>query len=573
MFIRPCYRRKNGKRHAYWQLVESYRTAKGPRQRVVSYIGRIEEKKRRRIKATAEQKKPTGQLTMFQSESDAEWVEVDASRLRVENNRTFGCAWLGYELMRRIGLDQFLVDTIDRGREEVPWSLMAMILVLSRLSKPSSELHIAEHLYPTTAMEDLLGVPAKKVNEQRLYRALDKLLPHKDALETFLAKRLGEMFSLEYDLLLYDVTSTYFEGEMAGNTKAKRGHSRDNRGDCKQLCIGLVVSRCGMPLGYEVFPGNRHDSKTVQGIIGLMEKRYGKANRIWVMDRGMMSKGNLEFLKEGRRYIIGTPKASLKKQEAALLQDDWKIVREGLEVKMVPSPDGEETYILCRSRDRREKEKAMHARFEKRMEDGLAKMKSGCEKRKRKPQEVLEQVGRLKQKNSRAAGLFDIQVDSIDGRAVVSWTKREEWQDWARLSEGCYMLRTNVTDWSPEDLWQAYIQLTEAEEAFKISKHDMTIRPVYHQKTERGDAHIFVCFLTYVLWKTLAQLCKGAGLGDEPRRIFEELKKIETVDVVLPTREGVEIRKRCVTRPTEHQAILLEKLSLSLPNHIKLTDL
>jgi transposase len=572
MFIRPCYRRKNGKRHAYWSLVESYRTAKGPRQRVVAYIGQIEEKKRNRIKATAEQKRPSSQLTMFQEEAQAEWVEIDASRLRVENNRTFGCAWLGYELMKRIGLDDFFAKHIDQGREDVPWSLMATILVLSRLSNPSSELHIAEHLYGSTAMEDLLGVPAEKVNEQRLYRALDKLLPHKDALEVFLKKRLGEMFSLEYDLLLYDVTSTYFEGQMALNEKAKRGHSRDNRGDCKQLCIGLVVSRCGMPLGYEVFPGNRHDSKTVQDIVGKMEERYGKANRIWVMDRGMMSQENMTFLKDGRRYIIGTPKASLRKHEAALLQEDWQTIQEGLEVKLVPSPDGEETYILCRSRDRREKEKAMHARFEARMEQGLEKMKSGCEKQNRKPEKVLEQIGRLKQRNSRAAGLFDIKVETVDDRAVVSWTKRDEWKDWAQLSEGCYMLRSNVRDWSAEDLWQAYIHLTEAEEAFKISKHDMTIRPIYHQKTDRGDAHIFVCFLTYVIWKALAQLCKQVGLGDEPRRIFQELKKIETVDVVLPTRDDIEIRKRCVTRPTEHQAILLERLKLRLPSHIKLMD-
>lgn len=572
MYIRPCYRKKGGKTHAYWALVESYRTARGPRQRIVSYIGQVEDKERKRIKSTAERRKPSPQLAMFREEEDSEWVEIDASRVRVENNRSFGCAWLGHELMRRIGLDEFFANHIDRGREDVPWSLMATILILCRLCKPSSELHIAEHLYASTAMEDLLGVPVSKVNDQRLYRSLDKLLPHKDALETFLKTRLGEMFSLEYDLLLYDVTSTYFEGDVLGNAKAKRGHSRDNRGDCKQLCIGLVVSRCGMPIGYEVFPGNRHDSKTVQGIISKMEERYGKADRIWVMDRGMMSKENMAFLQDGRRYIIGTPKANLRKYEAELLQGDWKSIREGLEVKLVPSPDGEETYILCRSADRREKEKAMHARFEKRMEDGLEKIKSGCEKRKRNPDKVLEQIGRLKQKNSRAAALFDISVETVDDRAVISWTKREAWQDWANLSEGCYMLRSNVNDWSAEDLWEAYIQLTQAEEAFKISKHDMTIRPIYHQKTDRGDAHIFVCFLTYVLWKTLAQLCKGAGLGDEPRRIFEEFKKIETVDVVMPTRTGAEIRKRCVTRPTEHQKILLGRLNISLPSHIKLSE-
>lgn len=572
MFIRPIYRRKGGKRHAYWALVESYRTPRGPRQRTIAYIGQVEEKKRKGIRATAEQRRPSDQLTLFQAEEGAEWVEVDASRVRVENNRSFGCAWLGYEVMRRLGLDEFFAKHIDCGREEIPWSLMATILILSRLCKPSSELHIAEHLYQTTAMEDLLGVPAAKVNEQRLYRSMDKLLPHKDALETFLKNRLGELFSLEYDLLLYDVTSTYFEGEMLRNTKAKRGHSRDSRGDCKQVCIGLVVSRCGMPIGYEVFPGNRHDSKTVQVIVAKMEERYGKANRIWVMDRGMMSKENMAFLDDGRRYIIGTPKASLRKHEAALLQGGWTEIRDGLEVKLVHGPEGDETYILCRSRDRREKELAMHDRFQKRMEEGLEKIKSGCEKSKRDPKRVLEQVGRLKERNSRAAGLFDIHVDTVEDRAAISWSKREAWEEWARLSEGCYMLRTNVTDWSAEELWQAYIHLTDAEEAFRISKHDMVIRPIYHQKTDRGDAHIFICFLTYVLWKTLAQLCKAAGLGDEPRRIFEEFKKIEVVDVVLPTREDVEIRKRCVTRPTEHQGILLQRLKMRLPCHLKMTS-
>ena len=344
----------------------------------------------------------------------------------------------------------------------------------------------------------------------------------------------------------------------------------DNRSDCKQVCIGLVVSKCGMPLGYEVFEGNRSDVKTWREIVTKMESRYGKADRIWCGDRGMMSKENIEFMEsENRRYIIGASKGTLKKFERELLASDWRTIRDGLEVKQCRSPDGgEETYILCRSRDRREKEKAMHQRFEKRIDEALEKVQASCRKYKRKKEVIDRRIGKIMVNNSRAAGLFEVEVKQVAGRAVVSWTKNEKWQDWATLNEGCYLLRTNVTDWSAEDLWQAYIQLTEAEAAFRIHKSDLRVRPVWHQKEDRVLAHILVCFLAYVLWKTLHQMAKAGGLGDEPRRIFEELGKISLVDVVLPTRDGVEIRRRCVRRPTDHQAILLDRLSLTLPRQV-----
>jgi transposase len=421
-------------------------------------------------------------------------------------------------------------------------------------------------------LPELLGVPADKINHHRLYRALDYLLPHKETLERHLKDRLGTLFDLDYDLLLYDVTSTYFEGLCEGNPQAQRGYSRDKRGDCKQVCIGLVVTRDGIPLGYEVFAGNRNDVTTWQEIVTTMEKRYGRANRIWCGDRGMMSKANIEFMKSGdRRYIIGASKGTLKKFERELLEEDWRTIREGLEVKMCPSSDGgEETYILCRSQDRREKEKAMHDRFEKRIDEALEKVQASCSKRKWKKEVIDRRIGKIMAHNSRAAGLFEVEVKQVAGRAVVSWTKNEKWRDWATLNEGCYLLRTNVTDWSAEDLWYAYIQLTEAEAAFRIHKSDLRIRPVWHQAEERVQAHILVCFLAYVLWKTLHQMTRAAGLGDEPRRIFEELGKISLVDVVLPTRQRkVEIRRRCVARPTDHQAILLERLGLRLPRQLK----
>ena len=341
------------------------------------------------------------------------------------------------------------------------------------------------------------------------------------------------------------------------------------------MCIGLVVSKCGMPLGYEVFAGNRSDVTTLQEVVETMERRYGKADRIWVLDRGMISERNIGFLKGGgRRYIAGTPRAMLRSFEKALLRADWESVREGLEVKRCPSPEGKEVFILCRSRERREKEKAMHARFEKRLEEGLEKIAASCRQRRYQVGTIGKRLGRLLQRNSRAARLFDAEgVEGTDGRAKLIWNKVKAWRDWASLSEGCYLLRSNVTDWRAEDLWKAYIQLTEAEAAFRIQKSDLRIRPIWHQKAERVQGHILVCFLAYVLWKTLSQLCGRAGLGSEPRRVFEELSKIKVVDVVLPTRTGIDIRKRCVTQPNDHQAILLQRLGLHLPARIKMTEM
>jgi transposase len=572
MFIRPCYRRKDGKRHAYWALMESYRTERGPRQRVVAYLGQLDEPHRLGVKEAAEGKQGPRQKRLF-DDVRPQWVEVDVKRLRVENRKDFGGPWLGLELIDQLGLKEFLDRTIPTGREEVSWSLMALVLVLCRLCNPSSELHIAEHFYAQSALPDLLGIPPEKINEQRLYRALDALLPHKESLEVFLKKRLGDLFGLEYDLLLYDVTSTYFEGQAEAKPSAKRGYSRDHRPDCKQVCIGLVVSKCGMPLGYEVFAGNRTDVTTLQEIVQTMERRYGRADRIWVGDRGMVSADNIAFLKQsGRRYIVGTPKSMLKQFEPELLSEDWRTIRDGLEVKLCPSPDGDETFVLCRSRDRRKKEKAMHGRFEQRIEEGLRHIEASCHKQRLQPLIVAQRLGRLLGQNSRAAGLFETEVrTAADGRASLHWKKIETWRDWAALSEGCYLLRSNVVEWSDEELWKAYIQLTEAEAAFRIHKSDLRLRPIWHQKEERVLAHILVCFLAYVLWKTLSQRCQRAGLGHEPRRVFEELGKIQLVDVVLPTRQETEIRRRCVTQPTDHQAILLTRLQFRLPA-IRLTE-
>ena len=572
MFLRQHRRSKNGQTHVYWSLVESVRTARGSRQRVVAYLGQLDQAKRLGVKEAAGKGRGR-QRSLFDS-AEPRYAAVDVNGVRVERCLDFGGPWLGLQILGKLELIDFLEEIMPPGREDVPWALMAAVLVLCRLCEPSSELHIAEQLYRHTAIADLLGVPVEKINEQRLYRALDKLLVHKEALEIFLKHRLGSLFDLEYDLLLYDVTSTYFEGEANGNPKAQRGYSRDHRGDCKQVCIGLVVTKGGMPLGYEVFAGNRADVTTMEEIVETMENRYGRADRIWVMDRGMISQDDIEFLREGdRRYIVGTPKGMLRKFERELLDKEWRSIREGLEVKLVASPEGDELFILCRSADRREKEKAMHERFAARIEAGLKKIEASCEKRKYKPVTIAKRLGKLLGRNSRAAGLFETDVETgQDGRARLVWRKVDAWRQWAELSEGCYLLRSNVMDWTEQELWEAYIQLTDAEEAFRIHKTDLRIRPIWHQKQERVEAHILVCFLAYVVWRSLGQMGRQAGLGDEPRRVLAELSRIKLVDVVLPTREGVEIRRRCVTRPDDYQAVLLQRLGLALPSHLPVTD-
>jgi len=568
MFIRPCYRRKGRKRHAYWALVESVRTEKGPRQRVVGYIGDLPENPRRqRVKLVPAGHPGDGQSRLFsETARTEECAEVLLNQVWTENKRSFGGPLIGLHLIKMLGLDNFLAASLPRDGEAVPWDLTALILILCRLLNPSSELHIAEHFYRSTALAEMLGVPSAQVYDNRLYRGLDRLLEKKEKLEVFLKERLGTLFKLEYDILFYDITSTYFEGQMEGCPIAKRGYSRDSRPECKQVVIALVVSKCGMPLGYEVFEGNKGDSTSVETMVEMIEKRYGRSDRIWVMDRGMVSEDNLEFLRrEGRRYIVGTPKSMLSRYEAALLREDWTSVREGVEVKLHASEVPGETFILCRSRDRGSKEQAMRDRFAKRMEEGLAKLAARCEKRKCAPDKISESLGRLRERNSRASRFYYAKVHNDNGRARLEWREDAERKGHASPLDGCYILRSNIQDWKAEDLWEAYIQLTEAEAAFRIHKSDLRLRPVWHQKEERIRAHILVCFLAYVLWKTLGRLCKQAGLGDEPRRVLEDLSKIDLMDVILPTKDGRELKRSCVARPTPHQQILLTQLGIKVP--------
>ncbi len=580
MYLRHSVVRKNGKRHVYWRLVRSVRRNGKVIQQTVAQLGELDAEGRAKAKALARQITGRGdQGELFEaSAAPPETAKVQLDRVRVERGRSFGDVWLGWRLWQALRLDTVCEELLSPGREQVRWSTMTAVLVIARLCEPSSELHIAEDWYRRTALEDLLGLPAERVNDDRLYRALDQLLPHKVAIEQHLVKRLGELFDLSYDLLLYDVTSTYFEGLAERNPLAQRGHSRDHRPDCKQVCIALVVTREGMPLGYEVFAGNRTDVTTVEEIVETMETRYGMAQRVWVMDRGMSSADNVAWLRETkRRYLIGTPKSELKKWSREIADaKDWRTVRDGVEVKLCSGAEGTETFLLCRSADRREKERAMHERFAKRIEERLASLGRRIERsRKALDREAIgRQIGRILQKNSRAAGRYAIRVEEDPSKPAglrLVWSVQPEWDDWAQHSEGTYILRTNVREWSEEELWRTYVQLTEAEAAFRIHKSDLSIRPIWHQKAERVQAHILVCFLAYVLWKTLEQWQQRAGLGNSPRTILEELGRIQSADVVLPLADSPhrELRIRCVVRPDEAQAMLLDRLGLRLPERLR----
>jgi len=474
--------------------------------------------------------------------------------------------------------DEFFSTQIPEGQEDVPWATTAMISTIARLCDPSSELHIAEDWIRRTALCDMLLLDENQINEDRLYRVLDKLLPCKEALQVHLKERWTNLFDVRYDLVLYDVTSTYFEGQALGNPDAQRGHSRDHRSDCKQVCLGLVVTPEGLPLAYEIFPGNTHDSRTVEKIIQMMEASYGKTNRIWVWDRGMLSAAILPWMREGgRRYVMALPKATLQKH-VHLLDDaaGWQAVKNrDVEVRYItiPDPESSDRFVLCRSAARVEKEKAMHTRFVTRIQQGLERLKGRLEKAKKSVDlaKTQRQIGRLLQRNQRAAAFFEIQCmaeASRPGGLRLDWTCDHSQNHPARKTEGCYLLRTNVPDWSAQDVWSTYIQLVHVEEAFRIEKSQLEIRPVYHQKQDRVRAHIFVCFLAYVLWKILEQWQARAELGNSPRTILDEFAQIQSADVRLPVETGQWLRLRCVIRPEKHQQILLQRLGITLPQRM-----
>jgi transposase len=582
VFLKKLQRQKNGKDHVYWALVESYRTARGPRHRTVAYLGELGKKGQggwahlaRRLDGKAE---AVLQGTLFCVEEESEPVPanvtVNVNGVRVTGVRDFGDVWLGLVLWRTLGLDELFGEILPKGREEIGWEVMAAILTLARFCEPSSELHIEDTWYPRTCLRDLLGVVPEKVYVKRLYRALGVLVPYKESVEKHLKKRLGELFDLDYELLLYDVTSTYFEGQARKNPQARHGYSRDKRPDCKQICIGLVVTTEGFPLGYEVFDGNRNDVTTVEDIVEHMEAKYGRASRIWVLDRGMVNEDNLEFIRErDGYYVVGTPRSWMKRYEQELTGTGWSNVYEDVEVKLCQTPDGQETFVLCRSRDRAEKEKAMHERFSERMEKALEKLGNRLARARKRPNrgQVERQIGRLMARNSRVSGKY--QIDVLDdpqrkGHLKLKWTANPTWSDWASLIEGAYLLRTNLNDREPEELWRTYIQLVDAEEAFRTIKSELCLRPIFHQDEDMVQAHVLVSFLSYAMWKTLQKWMMDSGLGRGVRTVLEEFARIKVCQVMLPTNTGREVELTCVSEPDEWQRSLLQRLGIEIPSRL-----
>ncbi len=581
MFLRRNDRQKDGKGHTYWSLVETVRTPDGPRQRTLCYLGELNGSAQARWLKTIEVFNEQGEshqlLKLFPSdveppEDDAGVARVRLDQVGLERSRRFGDGFLALELWKRLELDGFWEALLDRPDDaaDVPWSRIAALLAVNRLCAPGSELAIEERWYPATALDDLLGIAEGKINDTRLYRCLDRLLPHKTQLERHLTGRYGELFRAEFDVLLYDLTSSYVEGAAEKDPMMRRGYSRDHRPDCKQVIIALIVNGEGFPLSYETFDGNRADVTTVEAVLRMVERKYGRARRVWVFDRGVVSEENLEALRRrGGQYLVGTPRSKLKQFERQLLEGGWEQVRPDVEVKLVPTPQGEETYILCRSTARQAKEQAIHSRFSTRMEKALTALQKRVGEGKLKDRNKIERrLGKIQARHPQVADLYEVGVTEKDGALALQWQALEGRQTWQRAREGAYLLRTNLPPDKPESLWKNYIQLTEAEAAFRALKSELSIRPIFHQLERRAKAHILVAFLGYALWVTLKHLLIRNRSAFSPAKALALLGTLISADIVLPTTDGREIRLRRVTTPSAEQKQLLDQLGITLPSRL-----
>lgn len=557
------------------------RTARGPRQRVVATIGKLSDLKKEERVGWEEigrilSGEPVKAANFFKEREEIpEWATVNTRGIQIERMRRFGDVYLGLVLWKRLKLDQIFGKLQDEGREDIAWADMFCVLAIARMCQPSSELAIAESWYEKTALEDLMGIRVDKMNESRLYRSLDQLLPHKDKVCEHLQERYAEWFGSKFNFLFYDITSTYFEGQCPYNDQAKYGYSRDQRSDCKQVCIGLVVNSEGLPVGYEVFDGNRRDVTTLKEMVELMEGKYGKAQRVWVLDRGLVSEENLDFLRERKaKYIVGTPRAVLKKFEKELDVRDWAAVEGGVEVKIVKHPDyGEEKFILCRSEGRKEKERAMMERQIQRLEEKLQGIKTAIiAGRLTDEVQAAKRIGRWSGRYPKAERLIDVElVRNFDGELVdLKIDRRMDRADWAEKASGCYLLRTNLAEEDPEKLWKAYMQLVLAEKAFRLSKSDLGMRPIFHQEEHRVQAHIFVCFLALAMYKSLELWMASKGLGNSPAKLLEEFREIRSMDVVMPVKDRNPVHLRIVAKPDEHVRVLLQRLEIKIPNRPKI---
>jgi len=594
MFLRPNRRTKDGKDHNYWSLVETVRTPDGPRQRTLCYLGELNSSAQARWLKTIEVFNEQGeaqQLKLFPSQVEPPpdnplVARVLLNKVRLERTRQFGSCWLGLQLWKRLELDRFFEDAVDEHEADVPWSRVAAVLAINRLCAPGSELAIEERWYPSTALDDLLGIEEGKINDTRLYRCLDRILPHKTKLERHLKQRYGELFGAEFDVLLYDLTSTYVEGAAEKNPMMRRGYSRDHRPDCEQIVIALIVNNEDFPFSYETFGGNRADVSTMETILRMVERKCGKARRIWVFDRGIVSEKNLEAIrKRSGQYLVGTPRRQMKLFEQELLKDDRVQVKPDVEVKKVTIPQGEETYILCRTAGRKKKEQAIRNRFSTRMEDALKRLAKAIETGRLKDRNKMERrLGRIQASRPQVSDLYDLALRDTPHGLRLQWSIKEDRKLWRGLREGAYMLRTNLQAGSAEELWSRYMQLTEAEASFRALKSELSIRPLFHQLEPRVKAHVMVVFLGYALSVTLKHLLKRrAALVPQPSvsgvtnaqplsamKALALLSTLQSADIVLPTTDGREIRLRRITEPSAEQKALLQQLGLGLPERFEL---
>jgi transposase len=593
MFLRSHGRKKDGKQHTYWSLVETVRTPDGPRQKTLCYLGELNNSAQARWLTTVEvfnQQGEAQQLKLFPTDveppaDDPQVARVLLNKVRLERTRQFGSCFLGLELWKRLELDRFFEQAVDCESADVPWSRVAALLAINRLCAPGSELAIEQRWYPSTALDDLLEIEEGKINDTRLYRCLDRILPHKTKLERHLKDRYGELFGAEFDVLLYDLTSTYVEGAAEKNPMVRRGYSRDHRPDCEQLVIALIVNNEGFPFSYETFNGNRADVSTMETILRMVERKYGKARRIWVFDRGIVCEENLAAIrKRDGQYLTGTPRSQMKQFEAELLKDDWAQVRPEVEVKKVAIPQGEETYILCRTSGRKEKEQAIRNRFSSSMETALKGLEKAILKGRLIDRNKMERrLGKIQARHPQVNDLYDVELkDTVEGVRLF-WQIKEDRKNWRESREGAYLLRSNLKAETAEELWSKYMQLTEAEASFRALKSELSIRPLFHQLEPRVKAHVMVAFLGYALWVTLKHLLKRrpaivpkpseSGVENAqpmtPMRAIALLSTLQSADIVLPTTDGREIRLRRITEPTAEQRLLLRQLDISLPEHLQ----
>jgi transposase len=597
LFLRRYSRTLAGKKLTYFALVESVRTPQGPRQRVVAHLGELHQDQERRWQRTVVFHNRQGQaqpLRLFPEDDDAaldddpDVVRVRLGKVGWTNARSFGDSYLAHWLWRYLHLDEIIDRHLPIGQHTTRPADIVAIEVINRLCAPCSEFALAEHWYASTGLEDLLGVADSAVTKDRLYRTLDTLRRAKEAIERDLYDQLRTLFDLDYELLLYDLTSTYFEGLAEGNPMAQRGYSRDQRRDCKQIVIALVVTRDGFPLAHECLIGNTQDGQTVPTLVRMIEKRFGVCRRVWVMDRGMISEENLAFLgRQGRRYLIALKRGALTKFAQELTRPGWQrlAANDDVEVKCVRR--GRVSYLLARSLPRRRKERAIRRRQLLKLQRGLQSLQRRIAGGRLKNRDkILEALGRLKGLCPKATPL--VNIDTVAARpTTLGWSWKVDRIKAVLIRDGAYVLRSNQAGWRPDEFWQTYMQLTLVEKAFRVLKSELLLRPLWHQYSGRVEAHVFVCVLAYTLWKTLDYLLKRARLVTEIRKrpeeegqpcpsprpmtpavALRELRRIAIGDIQLETTAGQILLLRRVARPDATQARILRGLGVTLPERL-----